>query len=81
MANLTIVIDDDVLRRARMRATERGTSVNAVLAEHLTQYAGSDPAASALAEILELAATSDSGSGPDGRSWSREDLYDRATLR
>ena len=40
--NLTIVVDDEVLRRARIRALEQGTSVNAVLREFLESYAGSD---------------------------------------
>ncbi len=31
MANLTIVIEGDTLKRARMRALEEGTSVNAVV--------------------------------------------------
>jgi plasmid stability protein len=81
MANLTIVVDDDILRRARVRATERGTSVNAVLAEHLAQYAGPDAAASALAEFLELAEAAGAGSGPGGRTWIRDELYDRPRLR
>jgi hypothetical protein len=33
-------VDDEVLKRARMRALEQGTSVNAVLAERLRAYAG-----------------------------------------
>ena len=40
--NLTITVDDDVLRRARIRALEQGTSVNAVLREFLESYAGAD---------------------------------------
>ena len=81
MANLTIVVDDDVLRRARVRAAERGTSVNAVLAEHLSQYAGSSPAARALAEFVELATASRGGSGRGGRTWTRGELHDRPRLR
>ena len=40
VANLTIVVDDEVLKRARIRALEQGTSVNAVLAARLQAYAG-----------------------------------------
>ena len=36
MANLTITIDDELLRRARLRALEQGTSVNALLRDYLT---------------------------------------------
>lgn len=81
MANVTVSIDADVLRRARVRAAQEGTSVNAVIADYLGRYADVDDAAIALSEILELAATSDSGSGPGGRRWTREDLHDRAGLR
>lgn len=37
--NLTITVDSDVLKRARVRAIEEDTSVNAVLREHLATYA------------------------------------------
>jgi hypothetical protein len=39
MANLTITVDEEVLRKARMRALAEGTSVNAILAEYLEAYA------------------------------------------
>ena len=81
MANVTVSIDAQLLRRARVRAAEDGTSVNAVIAEYLERYVGADDAAAALADVLELAAASDSGSGPAGRRWRREDLHDRAGLR
>jgi plasmid stability protein len=81
MANLTLAIDDDVLRRARVRAVERGSSVNAIVADFLARYAGSDPASAALATFLELADSAGAGSGAGGRSWTRDDLYDRSGLR
>ena len=42
MTNLTIAVDEDVLRRARIRALEEGSSVNALLREYLIAYAASD---------------------------------------
>lgn len=39
MANLTINVDEEVLKRARIRALEENTSVNAVLGEYLKGYA------------------------------------------
>lgn len=42
MANLTITVDEDVLKRARIRALERGESVNQFLAQRLLEYAGVD---------------------------------------
>jgi hypothetical protein len=81
MANLTIVIDDGVLRRARKKAIDQGTSVNAIVGAYLEQYAGPDGAAAALADFLALAASAGGSSGEGGRTWTREDLYDRPDVR
>jgi plasmid stability protein len=81
MKNVTIALDESVLRRARVRAAENGTSVNAVLAEYIERYADASDASAAIGEFLELAAATDSGSGPGGRTWTREELHDRAGLR
>lgn len=76
MANLTITIDDEVLKRARVRATEQGTSVNAVLRDYLEQYAGTRSAqAQALANLLALSERA--GSRKGRRAWSRDDLHQR----
>ena len=40
MANLTIAIEDDLLKKARLKAVEDGTSVNAVVREFLREYTG-----------------------------------------
>jgi hypothetical protein len=81
MANLTLTIDTDTLRRARIRAVNEGTSVNAVVREHLERYAGESPAAEGLRRFLEIADRSNAGSAQKGRTWTRDDLYDRRVLR
>lgn len=74
MTNLTLTIDDDILRKARMRAAAEGTSVNAVVRERLETYAGvREDRRRAVEEILDIARTSQAGSG--GRRWSRDELY------
>jgi plasmid stability protein len=76
MANLTITIDDEVLKRARLRATEQGTSVNAVVRDYLEQYAGSRSAQEqALANLLKLSEVA--GSKRGRRKWTRDDLHER----
>lgn len=40
MSNLTISLNDDVVRLARVRAIQEGTSVSAKVREFLAQYAG-----------------------------------------
>ena len=42
MANLTITVDEETLKRARVRAIERGESVNQYLADRLREYADDD---------------------------------------
>ena len=81
MANLTIAIDEDVIRRARTKAAARGTSVNAVLRDFLEQYAGPSDSGAALAELFEIADAAAASSGGAGITWTREDLHDRANLR
>ena len=81
MANLTITIDERLLKRARIRALEDGTSVNALLRGYLERYAGSGEASDALAEFGRLARASKASSGSGGRTWTREDLHDRPGLR
>jgi plasmid stability protein len=39
MTNLTLSLDDAIVRKARMRALEEGTSVSAKVREFLAQYA------------------------------------------
>ncbi len=40
MANLTVEVDDETLKRVRIRALEQGTSVNALLRALLGDYTG-----------------------------------------
>jgi plasmid stability protein len=76
VTNLTLAIDEEVLRRARIRALERGTSVNALVREFVESLAGNDRDA-AVDRLLALARDSTASSGPEGRTWTRDELYDR----
>ena len=74
MANLTIAIDDEILRRARIRAIETGTSVNALLREYLESFAGDDRMQTRRS-IVDHAREHTVAIG--ARGWSRDDLHDR----
>ena len=76
MSNLTLAIDEDLLRRARIRALEEGTSVNAVVREFLTTYDGRDEQVEAMTRFLDLADQSQAGSEGAGRTWTREEIHD-----
>ncbi len=76
MANLTIVIEGDTLKRARMRALEEGTSVNAVVRDYLVDYAGMKAQKEkAINDLLRLSQRTKARRG--NRRWTREDLYER----
>ena len=77
MANLTITIADELLKRARVRAIEQGTSVNSLVREYLIALAGGSPLKHAMDEVINLSRQSKAGCGAQGRSWKREDLYER----
>jgi hypothetical protein len=82
VANLTLVIGDDVLRRARIKALENGTSVNAVVRSLIGEYAGEDEQMKARRAIVESArAYAGRGSGPGGRAWTRDELYEERVSR
>ena len=76
MANLTIAVDDELLRKARIRALEQGRSVNALLREYLESFAGRTRVHErAVQRLHEIADRSMTGSG--GRRWTRDELHER----
>jgi hypothetical protein len=77
MSNLTITVDDEALRRARLKALEQGTSVNALLREYLEAFAGCRPShIHAMQALLELSRSATSRSGE--QRWTRDKLHERA---
>jgi hypothetical protein len=77
-ANLTLQMDSEVIRRARIVAAKRGTSVSALAASRLQEMVDED-------DRLELAraraeAILAKASGRGGRSWTRDDLHEREAL-
>ena len=73
--NLTLSVDDEVIRDARQHAEALGTSVNQLVREYLEQLAGrTDPAADA-AEFEQLSRRAEG----DSRGWKfdREELHER----
>jgi plasmid stability protein len=73
-SNLTITVDDEALRKARVRALSQGTSVNALLREFLEAYSGvrSDHR-SAVQDLVQLSHSASSRRGAS--TWSREELH------
>ena len=79
MANLTITVDDETLKQARIRALQQNTSVNAVLRHYLEEFAQTDALrqkrCEALKNILALAQAHPIDRG--GKTWNRDELYER----
>jgi len=76
VANLTLTIDDAVLKRARIRALELDTSVNALVRDYLESFADAGRTAAARQRLLELVDLSEAGHHDSERTWTREDIYE-----
>ncbi|HUG47010.1 MAG TPA: DUF6364 family protein [Candidatus Limnocylindria bacterium] len=71
--NLTVQLDGDVIRRAKIVAARRGTSVSALVARHLDALAADDERyEAARRRAIELM---DRATPHGGRNWTRDDLY------
>jgi hypothetical protein len=72
-SNLTLQLDDEVIRRARVVAAKRGTSVSGLVARELARLVADDEryeeARRAATELMAQAKPR------GGRSWTRDDLY------
>ena len=76
MSNLTISIDEEVLKLARIKALKQGTSVNAVLRDYLESYSGSRQIQEdSIKDLLTLSQNAQSRS--NGKEWSRDELHTR----
>ena len=73
--NVTLSIDDKVIKRARKAAEGMGMTLNQAVREFLDRLAGSRPADSDLREIEELSELSKGRS----RGWrfNREEIHER----
>jgi len=73
--NLTVQLDEEVVRRARIVAARRGTSVSQLVARELTDLVEEDAryedARRRAAQLLETAVPR------GGRSWTRDELHER----
>ena len=77
--NVTLSIDGDLLKRAREAAKRRGTSLNQMIRDLLSEVTSDTDPRATVRELQELWAESQAGS--QGRTWTREELHDRPVLR
>lgn len=76
MTNVTISIEEEDLKQARIVALQQGTSLNAAIREFVKSYIGNTKHyQQATDQILQKAEKSKYSS--KGNKWTREDLYER----
>ena len=76
MKNVTIALDEALLREARRIAADRSTTLNAMIREFLQELAERESqAVKARLRIVELCRDSQAEVGP--RTWTREELHER----
>lgn len=74
-ANLTVQLDEDVIRRARIVAAKRGTSVSALVATEIADLVDQDARyEDARRRADEIVRASRSRGG---RAWQRDQLHER----
>ena len=80
MKNITVAIDDDVHRRVRIKADERGTSVSAAVREFLIRWSDEETEFERR-KRLQNETLGNIDSFRAGDRLPREDIYRRGRLR
>ncbi len=73
--NITLAIDDDLLRDARQAARAMGKSLNQLVREYLEQLTGRDRRAQEVDELRRL--SREGGGRSRGRRLDRDELHER----
>lgn len=88
MANLTLSVDDDLLKQSRLYAVRHDTSVNALVRgylESLVANAKDSEQAERAKAVAEMNRLSDELARkaviPDAYKWNREELYEERMAR
>ena len=83
--NVTLSLDDDLVKKVRKIAVERDTTLTGLIREHLEKLAAEDEAAAAELKRQQMEKLRESFrtlSFPVGKiTWTRAELYDRDDRR
>ena len=74
--NLTLSVDEKIVRKARKAAESLGMSLNEAVRRFLVELAGGDSADQDIAEMRELSMRS--GGDSRGKRLDREELHERS---
>jgi hypothetical protein len=73
--NVTLSIEDEVVRRAREVARRQNKSLNQMIREYLGSVTAAESSRSAVDDLFALI---DAGGGDSaGRTWSRDEVHER----
>ena len=75
--NITLSVDEEIVKKVRKIAIDKDTTLTAMVRDYLTRVASSDAAArkADAAKLMETFEKVSRHMGP--RTWTREELYDR----
>ena len=74
--NITLAIDDDLVKSAREVAQAMGKSLNQVVREYLEHLTDRDRVERDMEELRRLSEQGEGRSG--GRRWTREEIHERS---
>ena len=74
--NVTLSVEDEVVRRARHTARSMGTSLNQIIRDYLEELAGRSSAEDDVREVRELSTRSDGHSR--GWKFDRQEIHERS---
>ena len=74
--NITLSIDEAIVKKVRKIAIDRDTTLNAMVREYLTSVADSDAAVRKEQADALMASTERLARDMGPRRWTRDDLYD-----
>ena len=77
MPNITLSVDDEVVRKVRKYAIDKNTTLTAIVRDHLKSIADLDEISKDLAINRLRESFTRYGRNMGQRRWKREDLYDR----
>ncbi|MEE9425092.1 MAG: ribbon-helix-helix protein, CopG family [Methylococcales bacterium] len=76
MTNVTLSIDEEDLKQARVLALQQGSSLNAVIRQFVKNYIGQTKRYRQVTDrIIQQAESSQYHS--EGKKWTRDELYER----
>ncbi len=76
MANITLKIDDELLKKARQLAFQRKTSINAIVKQKLNEFVSRDLSREATLKSLEAFYRKSKAKVGD-KTWTRDEIYER----